>query len=331
MARVFTEGAEFGDDLFFEVGHAGVTTTKRSGVYAYYAQAGGSYGSPTKLFPEHLSELYIRFGSMYSGGDAADLFKLYHGATEVVCLMLDTGSMLLKWQVGGATVATADLNWTSGVWHLLDMYINIGTSGSLMLKYDGVLDACYFGDTRGGSQTEVDRATWSVGYHVGVYPLHYFDDIALNDTSGDADNSWCGDGHVELLKPNLDGDTLQWTPSSGSDHYAMVDDVPPDDDTTYVSVNEAGLQDMYNLADFNDSNKLVRRIIVEGRLKDASASSQPVKLGMKTSGSVFLCEEDRILSYNYTRVVGDNWIVDPNTGVAWTKSALDSLQFVVES
>jgi hypothetical protein len=43
----------------------------------------------------------------------------------------------------------------------------------------------------------------------------YVDDIALNDTTGDVNNSWCGDGTIVGLKPKAEGSSSEWTSSQG--------------------------------------------------------------------------------------------------------------------
>ncbi len=332
MTRILTDGAEFGDGAFFELGNAAATQDHvRSGNYAYFADTIGT--SPTKLLPTHMSEFYIRWCSYldWVGDEACWLWGLDHHGNRVTGLFLDTSGKL-HWYVGGTDVAIGTYPFQDAYWHLLDCYIKIhGTSGSLMCKLDGVMDVNFAGNTQGNGQTEGDRLWWSSGYHLGFYPRHYFDDIALNDVNGAADNTWCGDGHIERLSPNNDGDVLQWVASTGGSHFQTVDDMPPNGDTDYIGTIQPNKQDMFHLTSFDDTNKLVRRVYSEMRARDMSAVGQVLKLGVKTSGSVYLCSADRVLTYNYTRVVGDEMLVDPNTGLAWTKDALDAMQFVVNS
>jgi len=332
MTRLLTDGAEFGDGLFFELNPPNVYTSPvRSGVYCYGVQ---SFAGPpaVKLLPSHISEFYFRFCSYISwvGDQACNLCYFTHVGTQVVGLYLDTSGKL-NFTVGGSIVATGIYPFVDSYWHLIDMHIAIGTSGSLQCKLDGVMDMDYSGNTRGNSETQVDRVYFDSGFHLGFYPTHYFDDIAMNDLNGSDDNTWCGDGHVELLRPNAEGSLDEWTPSSGSVHYAMVDDFPPNGDTDYVGTILPNKQELFNLSAFDDTNKLVRRVYSEMRARDMSAVGQVLKLGVKTSGSTYLCAADRVLTYNYLCVKGDEMLVNPATGSAWDKTALDALQFVVNS
>src|SRR6202035_3286992 len=50
---------------------------------------------------------------------------------------------------------------------------------------------------------------------------------------------------VEPFFPASDGSSLDWTPSTGTDHYAMVNEVIADMDTTYNSSSTLDAVDSY--------------------------------------------------------------------------------------
>lgn len=54
------------------------------------------------------------------------------------------------------------------------------------------------------------------------------------------DDEFLGDCEVRLLVPDADGDDGDFTPSSGTDDFAMVDEVPADDETTTLSSDTVG-------------------------------------------------------------------------------------------
>jgi hypothetical protein len=59
-------------------------------------------------------------------------------------------------------------------------------------------------------------------------------------------NDFLGDCVVECLLPQTgNGDLTDFTPSTGTDHGAMVDENPPNDDTDYTTGDTAGQQDCY--------------------------------------------------------------------------------------
>jgi hypothetical protein len=82
----------------------------------------------------------------------------------------------------------------------------------------------------------------------------YFDDVAVNDSSGSFQNSWCGPGKMALLKPDADV-SVAWTKSGSSPagtNFGGVNEVPgaPDDGVAYNSdsgttnVDRLGLTDL---------------------------------------------------------------------------------------
>ena len=53
---------------------------------------------------------------------------------------------------------------------------------------------------------------------------------------------------IVILRPGSDASFTDWSPSSGSDHYAMVDDVTIDYDTTYSTENGDASFDSFGAA-----------------------------------------------------------------------------------
>lgn len=62
------------------------------------------------------------------------------------------------------------------------------------------------------------------------------DDVAVNDTTGNVNNSWCGNGSIIGIVPTANGSKTMFTPGiDGTQNYENVDDVIPDGDVTYNS------------------------------------------------------------------------------------------------
>lgn len=77
-----------------------------------------------------------------------------------------------------------------------------------------------------------------------------YDDIYLVDNdASDATNTsvdLLGDCRIDYIVPIVDV-VKEWTPLSGVNHYAMVDEIPPDDDTTYNSTITVGAVDTFGM------------------------------------------------------------------------------------
>jgi hypothetical protein len=105
------------------------------------------------------------------------------------------------------------------------------------------------------SLTGIDTTEfWSPTDFHGTLEVHCtgdgacIDNVYVMDGEGTAPTNasqWIGPWHVIQMTPFDDGDARGWSPSAGSDNYAMVDEIPPDENTTYVSSNAEGPSDLY--------------------------------------------------------------------------------------
>jgi hypothetical protein len=114
----------------------------------------------------------------------------------------------------------------------------ISTSGYLRIYINGTLAA---------NSGTVDMTTFFSSGQWGALsftPVGYIDDLYWGDTdTSDPLNPWAaylGDLHAEgqlcLTDAIGGGGTFrEWTPSTGTDHGALLDENPPDGDTSYVA------------------------------------------------------------------------------------------------
>src|SRR5690606_26273973 len=134
----------------------------------------------------------------------------------------------------------------------------------------------FTGDTRnGGTATQID----AVEFRRGSGPV-LISDIVISSASTPV-----GPATVWLHLPDGDGDHTDLTPSSGPDNYAMVDENPPDGDTTYVYGDTDGEYDLYALSDLPAGTweVLAVQTVIDARTDDGGARNLiPV---LKTNGS----------------------------------------------
>lgn len=325
MARIFTDGAEIGDLLFWNtlVGAPEVyTVEKRSGVYSYRIPTSAS--SLTKGIAP-LSEFYVRTGIMFTNGiGSAKITGWTTSGSEYGSLRMNSGSSKIEAVTStGTVVATGSIPLQNDIWYCIEAHVKIADSlGDIEVKVDGVLDIDFSGDTKPSTQTTIDAIWYIAGG--GAAPL-LLDDLALNDTTGVVDNSWCGDGHVLLLKPNAAGDVTQLTPSAGA-NYECVDDIPTDGDTSYVSSPTTDQYDLYNLEAFTPTGVAISRVWAEARARKSQADTRMLKFILKTHAVEYDGSSDLNLLTTHTQVRGTEQLVNPNTSAAWIISELDDLQ-----
>jgi hypothetical protein len=329
MTRIFTDGAEMGDSLFWDGGGVSISAGGYGGVYYYATQGAIKYFTAS-------SEVYYR-SRVLSNQPGANFRVPYirSGGSEVCDVSYLSG--YFHAHCNGNTFSNIK-SFASGVWYLIEIYIKIDdSSGRFIVKIDGNTVVDFSGDTKPGTITTVDNI-----YYGSANGGDYFamDDLAINNTDnsdGKNDNSWCGDGIVVRLAPSgSSATTNNWLNSgsvSGSANYLYVDEYPADGNTTYTyaSASSTGLQTQFALSNFTIAGTTITRVFAEGRAKKTSANSYGVKIGDLASGGTDVMSGSQVLSVGaYTRILGNEQRVNPVTSASWTTADVNGLELVLE-
>ena len=206
-----------------------------------------------KIFPSSYSTVYIGFGLAITGGllpSSANkqVCQIYTGPGSQVCTIITDGSQRLAIQnAAGTTIATGTTNIALGSWYYIEIALTVGTSGTAELHLNGL-----------SSPPEIPSTVGNFGT-VGVGRIGFnrppnnqsdvnWDDLYVLDNTGPAPlNNFLGDVTVETLYPVGDGAHQAWTPSAAGSHYSLVNEHPPDGDSSYVSDITPGDMDTYTV------------------------------------------------------------------------------------
>jgi hypothetical protein len=260
MSRLFHTGFEaesgaapylFDDSNSFSVGLVGGIA--RSGVCYGYTNGNGIYGAFLSKWAADKTELYVRAcvnpQSAHAQSDYtilslrdendAPLFEVVWNSTA--------GEVLESWLGTHGTGTLVDSETASlTTWYVIEVHLVVhNLDGLLEVRLDGTtLYSEGSLDTRPGAGAYITALY--LGHVGGTYgaPVLY-DDIAVNDTTGDKNNSWCGLGGIVGINPTGDGSNEDFSPHLGGDNYAEVDDTDPDGDATYVQAVAIGNIDTY--------------------------------------------------------------------------------------
>ena len=157
----------------------------------------------------------------------------------------------------------------------------------------------------------------------GVGNGSYFDDLYIKNTVG-----YYGDVRIIALYPNGEGDTLDWTPSTGTTHYTMVNSHPLDlttwlDDKTPTDIDTWNWQDCPG---FSGSIPAVN-ISMDARKDDEGTKSFKIVVG--NTGSEAQSDE-YFVGAVYPEYYEFGMELDPGTGLPWTQAGFNAKQFGVE-
>lgn len=291
---------------------------------------------------------FVRFYFYYSTLPSADntIFSWQETTlTDRIYIKLSsTGTLKLfdeDGQIGSASSALS-----SATWYRIEIKADLsGSAGS------HVVEAMIDGSAFATSSTR-SISTGIKWYIIGGNLLSesqttgnwYFDDLAINDNTGSFQNSYPGAGNIIYLRPSAAGDANSFATQTGgtagsSNNYTRVNEVTPDDATTFNGSNTTNQEDLFNVDDSGiGSGDAINVVQVGLRFRNNTAdASTTVKLeAEKTSGGTIA--QSSGISPNTT-----TWSTNTATGLNthknypltlhqdpdnsnWTQSTVDSMQ-----
>lgn len=332
MARLFTHGFETGDDavLYFDssYGFTVQSDQARTGVRSIRTTLNGTRWAAKII--AGISECCVGFGirSQSQGGDF-QCFRFADGADNTLLLLQWLGTQCFRITCNGVDYDFPTFPEWDAHYYVEIRFVCDPSAGIIQAKLDGNLEVDQTGIDTGGP-TNIERIEYR-GTDTPADNHLWFDDIAANDTSGAIDNGWVGDIHLEPGFPNASGDLSEWTlfPDSGEADYEDIDEIPPDDDTTYLSGGSVPFRFLVHIADWDATGKAIQKVHINAIAKKLGAvGADQLKLIVKSGGSIALGSNQPLLTsyalYTYTL---DQ---DPNGPQAWSDAGIDALQIGAE-
>jgi len=359
MARLLTTGFELGEVIEHNAA-ASLTNTSvqdsyaRTGTYAWRIPSSSSPKYFSHSITSNPQELYIRLAVMFRelGAGSPNDPAVYQAFVALIdsgvvhlSVVLDPDTMRLHLLRG----ATGTLGHSGGIdlgigsavlrmnaWYVVELYAKIANSGgAATVKVNnttdiGVTDT----DTAASSNEYISVVRFGESQPTNIHTWHeiYLDDIAINDTTGSYQNSWIGQGGVYLLKPDGDGATTDWTPSAGSVHYEMVDEVPDDASTTYITAGTAGHIDLFDLGALPATVATIDMVqpVYQTTLEEAGFNQ--IRDVLRANGTNYAGPTQNVTSEepDYIFYAGSVCYTVPGGTAAWGTADVNALQIGVE-
>lgn len=327
-------GFETGDGLGGANGLQGTseiqTTVKRSGAYAFRSNpttTGVGYmdlrtyaaNGLTSNFAaaNHFFTFWFRYATKPTSGGTSELICDMGGVVHV--RLTSDGKLTLWDSVAVSLHATGTAILAADTWYRIDVNVN-DTANTQTIKVNGATDIS------GTVATAAVVAYILIGKsanHGNQTVDFFYDDCCIDDAAHPTN-----DFSILLSKAIGAGASAGWTNGTGST-FAEVDEVPPDDDTTYIQAS-ATQDNLDSTFDMQSSSTIgitttIRSVKSTVKAKTASISGSSSVALRTISGGVGREITALELSIGYAELsVVDN--TDPNGGGAWNTTKYDALE-----
>jgi hypothetical protein len=251
---------------------------------------------------------------------------LYDNSSIQVYLLISSNGTISVYRYNGNLLASSSAGVIqSDTWQYIEFKTTIdNSSGIAIVKVNGVevinessLDTQYSASANVNMVQLLNNAGGST----------YFDDFYICDTSGTKNNDFLGDINITTLYPNADGTYSQFTPSSGSDHYALVDEAQlTDDDADYTESATAGNKETFTFETFTGTTTIlaVQSCMAVKNTDAGTLNVQPVLISgaspTETDGSNYLLSST-------TKCMMTIYEKEPIDDVDWTASKVNAAEF----
>ena len=280
----------------------------------------------------------VRFTTNF--GVTNDFFAIREGSssgTGPIHLAVGCDSSGHLTVVRGTTVlATSTLTLNLNTWYYIEFKGTIhDTTGSYEVRVDGStvsgLSATNV-DTRNGLTGAWDNYSLAASSGNTTTGNVDFDDFYICDTSGSANNDFLGDSRVETRLPYTDavsaGSNANFTPSTGTDHGAMVDETVPNGDTDYVASSTVGHIDTYKYPNLTLTGT-VRGVQVAPYMEKTDAGTRTVNVVARVGSTNYAHATALSPGTTYAHMQSI-FETNPATSAAWTTSEVNAAEFGVK-
>lgn len=342
-------------------GNPGITISSlqaHSGKYALRANPSSSTAYITHQFSAaNVAETYTRVYLYIATAPSAatTILGLQFSGTNGVTLRLNTNRTVDMRESTGAfcttpaTVATSSAL-SLNTWYRLEVRARSTATANTTFQLDGVTV---------GSTSSTGTCNNTSSIQVGVIDSTtadlYFDDFAINDTSG-SQTSYPGAGYIQHFAPIKAGDTASWdstavgtasdiTPDCTAQH-CFVKEPYPDQDASYIKRTTTGTKALDAAISTGSTVSeaipvgapisLVAVGSVAGATSATDASSRYIDLRLESQASGTKAGSCTGIKYNLNgfamqsaaapHIYGCTSYTDPQAGGAWTIALLDTAQ-----
>jgi len=267
------------------------------------------------------------------------------GSTPQAFIALEANRTLTLRNQNGTQIGSATAALNPDTWYMVELKSDASpASGSRIIE--GRLNGAVFATS--STQTQGNVLAYSIGANLNAEfettGDWYWDDAALNDSTGSFQTGYPGEGKIIHIHPNAAGDANAFATQTGgtagsTNNWTRVKDIAPDDATSFNGSATLNAEDLFRCDPPAwwgvGASDTVNVVMVGGRMRNNTAdTTTAINLEIqKTSGGTIAQSSAIVLNtttfstnstaqpHNYPLVLYQ----DPDSA-NWTQSTLSSMQ-----
>ena len=241
--------------------------------------------------------------------------------TEVASLTITTTGAI-EFDDGTNTITTTGPVVTANAWWHIEYKYDRSGIGSIEVRVEGI-EVMNDADLGYSSASDIAQVALQGGGSNFSSTGVYFKDYVIWDTTGSYNNDFLGSVLVTNLTPTADV-ALNWSPSSGSTGYEILDNIPPVDSTYLQAGDPAPSPYVCELSDLPVDVTSVKALMTFVRAAKSDGGDGSLQVSVISNGDTANGADRPItVAQTYWRDVFDT---DPDTAAPWTPSAVDAAQ-----
>lgn len=273
----------------------------------------------------------FRLASLPAGNERMNVARfLSNGNTAQLSIgMTSTGQYTVyRGTVGGGSLlGTSAQVVTAGTYHHFEVFIRIhDTLGEVEIRHNTIPVLVLTGvDTKDLSDNLIGQVSIGTLATLGN-PVWRMKDFAFYDNLGTDNNTFLGDQQVYRLTETADTATADWTKSTGTVGYVLIDEATPDD-ADYIQAAAAGNNSVFDLTDLPVDVTTIKGIMLVGRQFKSDSGDDFTQMKIRSNG-VDGAGADRPITID-PAVWFDIKERNPDGNVLWTPAAVNAAQFKI--
>lgn len=232
-------------------------------------------------------------------GFANDTFELFSG----------TGS--------GSSIGSASGFGINTLYHIEIKVVQHASTGSIEVRVNG---ATVINATGLNTAATLGQLGFGISTTGASGESLYYDNLYVWDNTGAENNDWLGERLVYTLMPDGDGATQDWTLSTGSDTYALLDNIPSDPNNQYIE--SSAVDDIAQVTMSDLPSMDIIPIGVKVLFRGMKTGTSSIEVGVAPSGKTPVGHP---LTQDQSLYFGNIYETNPDTGQPWTPSEINAL------